>query len=140
MLRMRRWLLVLMLVLLPLRGWVGEAMAGDMLQQHAARMAAHALASEHRHDHTQAHGEHRGHAAHDCLEHASPADGPQDPGEPQAGTDCPTCASCQACSSVALSPFVFVPKVVGFPHPLPEAVQRDYSSAEPALAFKPPRT
>ena len=33
---MHRWLLLIMIALLPLRGWVGDAMAGDMIEQRLA--------------------------------------------------------------------------------------------------------
>jgi len=53
--------------------------------------------------------------------------------------DCGTCAACQVCSSVALSPTVPTIPPGGFSQPRPETGQRDYTSAEALLAFKPPR-
>ena len=129
---MRRWLLILVVLLLPLRAVVGSAMAGQMLQPHGQ---ADATAVHHAHAATGA-----PHApAHDC-EHAAPAAGEAaDDTQPQAGGDCPTCASCQVCSSVALFPDTFQAPVVGFSQPPPQALQGTYASAEPLLAFKPPR-
>lgn len=45
---MRHWFLVLMIALLPLRGWVGDAMAVDMLAQPAhASMAMDGHSEDH---------------------------------------------------------------------------------------------
>jgi hypothetical protein len=59
---MRHWLLVLMIALLPLRGWVGDAMAVEMLSQPAHA----AMAMD---DHGADHGADHGHCA--CDEHAA---------------------------------------------------------------------
>jgi hypothetical protein len=131
---MRRWLLLAMILLLPLRGWVGDAMAAQMLQHRAVEIHAAATGS---HDHDaapQLHG-----FAHDCDEHARVAATEGEQAQPQAAGDCPTCASCQMCSSVALSPNLFPALGHPFSQPRPEAAQPSYASAEPALAFKPPR-
>ena len=126
---MRRWLLVLMLLLLPIRGLVGEVMAAQMLQQHAAAAAPVAMPAATL-------------AGHDCDEHAhAAAVAPDDSTavEKQPTGDCPTCPTCQACSSVALSAAVSAVAAERAAQPPPSALQRDYPSAEPALAFKPPR-
>lgn len=66
---MRHWFLVLMIALLPLRGWVGDAMAVDMLAQPAhATMAM----GDHGSDHGAGHGE--AHAQCACDEHAAAAE------------------------------------------------------------------
>lgn len=131
---MRRWLLVLMLLLLPVRGLVGEVMAGQMLQQQvaAAVQASHdGQAHDHEHGHEAHAGDHAGHAAsdHDGDEHAAA----------QPTADCPTCATCQMCSSVALGTSPAAMAAEPAPQALPHTAQRAYPSAEPALAFKPPR-
>jgi hypothetical protein len=121
---MRRWLLLILAVLLPLRAWVGDAMAGEMLDQ---QVAAHV--------HQQ--GEPPP-AAHDCDHHGAPA-AEQEQAHAHPAADCPTCSACQVCSSVALSPLPPAVTVGVFHHPPPQHVQRAFSSAEPVLAFKPPR-
>lgn len=133
---MRRWLVVLLVLLLPLRALVGEAMAGQMLQQGAALLAtvdadagAEAHAASHGCDH------HPGHAA----QAASDDEEPQATAPDAMTGDCPTCASCQVCSSVALSPSVQAPAAERASQAPPLTVQRPYPSAEPVLAFKPPR-
>jgi hypothetical protein len=133
---MRRWLLVLLVLLFPLRGWIGDAMAAEMLQQHmhaAALQAAHG-----QHDH--AGGRHHAPAGHeDCDHHAAPA-AAADAAQPHATGDCPTCGICQVCSSVALS---LTPVTAAEPEalsqPRPHAVPRGHPSAERLAAFKPPR-
>lgn len=129
---MRHWLVVFMVLLLPLRGLVGDAMAGQMLQQHVAAVAAEPGHAGH-------------HAApalpvHDCAEHQAQAQPAEAPVDAQAPGDCPTCASCQACSSVALSPTVHTPGRLLASQSPPDTVQRAYPSAEPVLDFKPPRS
>lgn len=132
---MRRWLLLVMVLLLPLRAWVGDAMAAEMMGQ---RVAAQAQAEVH-------HGGHHGEAAamvhgHDCDEHAQaqPADDTPGASATPAG-DCPTCASCQACSSVALWPSVAPGSLPRIPQAAPDAPQPAYASADAGHAFKPPR-
>ncbi|MFN3440632.1 MAG: hypothetical protein ACK41V_23255 [Acidovorax sp.] len=63
---MRHWFLVLMIALLPLRGWVGDAMAVEMLAQ-----PAHAAVAIHGHgaDHADPHAMSDAHCA--CAEHAT---------------------------------------------------------------------
>lgn len=131
---MRRWLLVFLVLLLPLRGWVGEAMAGQMPQERMAHVqvakgGVHAHGSEAaEHHHQDGHG-----PSHACPGVAGPGDTGATHG------DCGTCASCQVCSSVALSSTVPVIAPTRFSQPRPETPQRAYTSAESLLAFKPPR-
>ena len=100
--------MILMILLLPLRGWVGDAMAGQMLQEQAAAAVEQQAAPA-------AHG-------HDCDQHGSPGADEQDSAsQAQPGTDCPTCAACQVCSSVAFWPPVTSVPLPSFPHPAPQA-------------------
>jgi hypothetical protein len=120
---MRRWLLLILVLLLPLRGLVGEAMAGEMLAQ--AMQQAHAPQHEHA-------------TAHDCEHHDA-----QHTHEAQAsaGThgDCPTCAACQVCSSAAVIPSAAAPSSNRLSQAPPPAVLLAFHSAEPTHAFKPPK-
>lgn len=121
---MRRWLVLLMLVLLPLRGWVGEAMAGEMVQQ--TLQGAHSAQMQQAADHDDC-------AGHDEAAQASHA------GATSPDGGCGTCASCQACSAVAL---VFPPPAMpaaGFSHAPPVFHAPTFASAERQLAFKPPK-
>lgn len=130
---MRRWLLVFLVLLLPLRGWVGEAMAGQMLHERMTQVQAETG--------VHAHGDPAPeHAHHDGADASHAHSGLAAPGDTaNAHGDCGTCAACQVCSSVALSPSVPIIAPGGFSQPRPDAPQRAYTSAEALLAFKPPR-
>ncbi|MES2936551.1 MAG: hypothetical protein V4864_02640 [Pseudomonadota bacterium] len=138
---MPRWFLLLLILLLPLRGWVGEAMAGEMLARHIAVAAAtgeghmqHA-ADSHAHEHGH---EHRQAPDHDCAGHAH-TDATQADAQtqlPDAG--CNSCASCQACSSIALGFAVPVLPVMDFGQAPPSTRLAHFASAEPRLGHKPP--
>jgi hypothetical protein len=140
---MRRWFVLLLIALLPLRGWVGEALAAPMLAQHVAAAAAHAQvhAQGEGHGAGHAHGTHDAHAAmlHDCAGHtpahdaAAPQDGAaQDPG------DCGTCAACQVCSAVALAVPSASTLVAAFGLARPAQAEPLFASAEPSQGVKPP--
>jgi hypothetical protein len=69
---MRHVLLALLIALLPLRGWVGDAMAVSLVAHPAVHAATHTLApSETVADHCAEHPGHTGHTAH--ADQASPA-------------------------------------------------------------------
>ena len=125
---MSRWLLLLMIALLPLRGWVGDAMAAGMsAQQVQANRAVPAVSQ------VQAP---RHHAVHDdCLEHAT---GPRAAAASADSADCPTCAMCQACSALALvSPAT--ESGVGRPgQQRPAGGAAHFASADAARGLKPP--
>jgi hypothetical protein len=129
---MRRWFVLLLIALLPLRAWVGEAMAGEMLAQQA--VGAHAQADP------VPHGMHAAAkaAAHDCMEgHAAPAHHDSVP-LAHGQDDCPTCAACQVCSSVALN--LEPPRLptTAAPHALPANGPARFASALAARAVEPP--
>jgi len=103
--RMRFWVLVLMMVLLPLRGWTGDAMATDMAVSTAAQQM-HETASAAQADAHLSHQGHSDHATHeaqsevtantaDCLSHA-------DCDQTHNAGHCESCSACQACHNVAL--------------------------------------
>ncbi|HSV81911.1 MAG TPA: hypothetical protein VLK85_22170 [Ramlibacter sp.] len=120
---MRRWLLLLIVALLPLRGWVADAMAGQMLQQFAvAASATEAPANPHEHA--------------DCLGHAGTHD--HAAAAEQEPDDCATCAHCQACSSVALQPAGVAPALARLTHAAPVSPEHVVHSTVPARALKPP--
>ena len=124
---MRRWLLILVMLLLPLRGYMGDAMAGQM---HEGAAGAHAHVAAPADAAPSGHG-------HGCDGHAgTPAT--QD-AQPQADSDAPSCASCQVCSAVALSPAGSSDTASALTHPRPQTIQRAYLSADAGLSFKPPR-
>lgn len=135
-LRMRALLFVLMITLLLVRGWTGDAMANDMalasLQHpHQAHQSttktiaahAHAVSVEAHFDHEPAMP-----AAHDCPGHsAQDADG-----------HCPSCDVCQACHSIALTPAAGGAAPVFGSRTQPRAKAARFASAEAAPGHKPP--
>lgn len=135
---MRRWLLVFLVLLLPVRGWVGEAMAGQMLQERVAQVQMAQAHGGHQQLHHVDQAHHDGSAAGTPhAHHGLVASAPADTGS--AHGDCGTCAACQVCSSVALSPSVPTIPAGAFSQPRPQAIQRSFTSAEALHAFKPPR-
>jgi hypothetical protein len=118
---MRVWLFLLLIALVPLRTWAGDAMA--------IQMAAHASM-----DVTV--GEHAPVAAHaNC--HDTPAESDAASASP-APDHCGTCASCQACFTVAIAT---PPLQIGGqapPHHPPLAAHAQFTSAILALGHKPP--
>jgi hypothetical protein len=127
---MHRWLLILVIALLPLRGWVGEAMAGQMLAQHLpatetiavgahAERAAGSLEPEAR--------------APDCNHGAAGSSLPADSGE---GT-CASCTQCLACSALVLPvTAAAVPAIAAHAQPL--SCGERFASAPAAPLLKPP--
>lgn len=109
---LRSLFLALLIVLLPVRGWVGDAMAGQMLAQQVA--ASQSVASTP--DSTRT-GGHFGHEmavetdAMPCPDHAA-----ADPHHPP-GKACAGCTSCDVCHTVALAP----PALLALPGAAPGA-------------------
>lgn len=131
---MRVFVLALAILLLPLRGWLGDAMAMEMTQQQvvaAVTVVAHEAAS--------AQDAHADHAMHDM---ASTADGMHTghaSHDPAAQPDCQsTCTDCQLCHSVAMTVWPEMPTTGEAPRATPSLAPVAFASAEPAPGFKPP--
>jgi hypothetical protein len=141
---MRALLFVLMIALLLLRGWTGDAMANDMAlaslhqpqQSTTKTIAAHAYGiSEKAHFHPESaipEASNAAQAAHDCAGHA--ADG----AAPAADGHCQSCDACQACHSVALIPSIVEAAPVFGSRSRPHAMAARFASAEAAPGQKPP--
>jgi hypothetical protein len=161
---MHRWFMFLLIALLPLRGWVGEAMAGQMLAQQlvaiekgAARAqpvraagqfgiktphgdcmqaAAASTAAQAGHGH---HGAPGATPAATSAATTSAAD-PTACAHPQAHAagDCASCAQCQACSALA----AVWPSVPQWPSAVafdaPRAGVSAFASATAPRVLKPP--
>ena len=141
---MRPVFFALMIALLLLRGWAGDAMANSMAlaplqhpasesRQLATETAATAAAhteheAAHEAEHQTAHG-----ATHDCAGHA-----PTDDNSPAASTHCQTCDACQACHGVALIPPAASPGAAFSPYTQPPAPAARFASADAAPGKKPP--
>lgn len=134
---MRLLVLVLAIVLLPLRGWLGDAMMLAPVQQASAGHAMHATADGAKAAHAM-HGmplpdDHDMHAAQAAM----------DPGATHDGTDSPhathtTCDTCQFCHSVAVTAWPEVPMSAAAPAHAPIAGTMHFASAEAVPGFKPP--
>ena len=119
---MRVLLLALMIALLPLRGWLGDAMA---VQHPAAATVAgehegHGM--QHLHHTTQDASHAAAHGAHHADSHS----------------DHPDCTSCQVCHSVVLAAMVLPPQGDPLPLAAPRTLQRLHASAEPSPDHRPP--
>lgn len=126
---MRLLVLALMIALLPLRSWAGDAMAVEVAAQALGGPAPAGQAAMD--DCHPQHGQAAGHAmGHD----AAPAD---TQGE-HTSTDCDTCSACQICHSVALTAVLPQALAPVLPAIAPQSSQTRYASAEPAPGLKPP--
>lgn len=135
---MRRLLFIFLIALLPLRGWVGDAMAIGMAAQQV-RVASISASVKHAHaplelvhshqavstDTDGAHVDECHVAADDANSHSK-------------HSHCESCALCQACHSVAISlaaPNALVQLDPALP---PQTIVAHFASADAALGQKPP--
>ncbi|MFZ3139069.1 hypothetical protein [Polaromonas sp.] len=138
---MRHLFFIFMIALLPIGGWVSDAMATGMLatQVQQQQQTATKIVATHTHEMgTQAHQDTEtvvadaAQTAADCPGHASGA-------EPHAAdTHCDSCSVCQACHTVALSPTGTDVTAVFNLSMLPWAAVAQFTSAETALGEKTP--
>ncbi len=149
---MRRFLFVLLVLVLPLRGWIGDAMAVQMAFSGSAHSTAAAEAS-HSGDHAHAHDDHAiGHriGSGSVHDHAAPGDKLAGAGgcDGHVGDDaiaagntdhCGTCAMCQTCHTVAVLNVLAVPEYGPVRLAAPQLAAQGFISAERALALKPPK-
>lgn len=128
---MRRWFLILLIALLPIRGWVGDAMAGQMIGQHLAapNIAEVAVAEQ-----AASLPEHEGCAGHAAGATQAPAEAPAT----DISADCGTCTSCQVCHSVVIAPPSIDSGISPVRHRVAALPGMRFASAEPARGFKPP--
>ena len=141
---MRRLFLALMIALLPLRGWVGDAMATQMATQMAAPLLAQQVVSNggaahvhapmtSMHGHPQTLQADTVSSAVNCLGHA----GSDNPSSSDLA-HCESCVVCQACQTVALAfPVSVFADLFADPEP-PQSVAARFTSAKRALGLKPP--
>lgn len=144
---MRVFLLALMILMLPLRGWTADAMgiqmATEMVSSHAVPTSEYhqnaitivaindqsALASADFNHQTSAQ------TATDCAGHA--ADEAVGSG-PASDSHCGACAACQTCHSVAITTVVTPVAALISASALQQIVSDSFASASPALSQKPP--
>jgi hypothetical protein len=137
---MRIMVLAFMIFLLPLRGWMGDAMAMAMVPttlhptHHATKLVADTglmTASE-----TGFSVRTASSMPSDCNAHLSPDEHPSDGS--QQDDDCSVSASCQICHSIALTAPLPLLAPARLPSAQPQIAARHYASAERTPGFKPP--
>ena len=143
---MRALFFALMIALLPLRGWVGDAMATEMaMMQISHAQAAERGLSGHTGNRVSAESTPLAHhamaavqAAHDCGESAvDDRPGAADDAAGQA-VDCHSCHSCDVCHTLALSRAFEASSPASSALSLFSARTAAFASAEAALGQKPP--
>lgn len=139
---MRTLFLALMIALLPVRGWLGDAMAIEMVRH--AMPAAEAVAGVAQAA-TEAHCHEAGDMAMTAMDNASHAEHAMADGHGD-GSDsdhashqgCGTCTACQVCHSVALGGTELPGIAHDAPQAAPAAPAARFASTEPFLGLKPP--
>ncbi len=135
---MRHLFLIIMIALLPLRGWVSDAMATGMVTAQVQQTTAKIVATYADEAGMQAHQDTEvvvadaSQTAADCSDHAAGG------ADHAADTHCNSCSVCQACHTVVLSPTPTDGSTAFNPRTLPSAVVAQFASAEAALGQKPP--
>lgn len=124
---MRAFVIVLMIALLPLRGWVGAAMAADMALPAATQSGIHAG-----YDDTTTQP---GFLHHDCAMHDS---GAQTGGNDGDGALADGCSACQVCHSVGMESSPMALALLTLPRALLPVVAFHFVSADRALNAEPP--
>ncbi len=115
---MRFVFLVLMIALLPLRGWTEVAMA---MQQTAPELPCHEMVADHGHS----------------VDSVQP-DSASASGNPAEHGECDQCNICQICHSVALYPFTSPLPFVALPTPVQSKGLTLFASVPDAPHLKPP--
>jgi hypothetical protein len=129
---MVRWLMILLMAVLPLHAWAGATLSVARAPGHAPA-AVHATSMPHGSSTADP-----GAVDADCLEHATATHHHAvDQGGDDAGA-CPTCPACHACSPAALLSALPGAAAPGFGAPRPDGAPTRFASAEPAPGFKPP--
>lgn len=137
---MRTLLLALMIALLPIRGWLGDAMAVEMVRHSlpaAEAAVSMATAATEAHCHEAMDDGNSMNMQMDMADHA----GSHDNHSSNDGTGhqgCGTCTACQVCHTVALGGMPLVDIVHSAPQAPPAAHAARFASAEPAQGLKPP--
>jgi hypothetical protein len=148
---MRRVFLILMIALLPLRGWMGDAMAMAMTAPIAPGAMVHVslqnpVATSSIANYVDLTGaiaqfdiQVAAPAHPDCPGHSTQASAAADSNAATDLADCKTCGLCQICHTVALPGNLFgaAPFHINPPAPLPLGSAR-FASALPAPSLKPP--
>lgn len=136
---MRRLFVALMILMLPLRGWIGDVMAMELLQPALQAVHTHAPAaaeaSPHAH-HGDGHAMHDAHAGHGHGAHGA-APGTAD-GHAGHGSSHLACTACQVCHSIAMAEAAPALGGEALPHAAPQAALPHFASADARRLAEPP--
>jgi hypothetical protein len=161
---MRRWFIVLMVLLMPIRGIIGDAMAYAMVTgmpaSHSTALAQHettnSIASKAVNTWTTSDKQHKNMpqmlsaasaaadtAASDTAPSAMPCHmgtmAKSDIPQPEDNnTTTSTCSACQVCHASVLPPFTFAPALLALPSTAPAYTTLAWHSAEPRQLAKNP--
>lgn len=128
---MRHWLLILMIALLPLRGWASDAMALSMwatpASPHQTAAPCHGAPAESVSLQTVASGGHA-HGAQAMAHSGGDADGTVHNG----------CTACDICNVSAISPVTHLHRAATPLHTHRVSAGEDFASAVPQRGSKPP--
>ncbi|MDQ0037729.1 uncharacterized protein involved in copper resistance [Variovorax boronicumulans] len=139
---MRTLLLALMIALLPIRGWLGDAMAVEMVRHSlpaaslVAQEASPASAAVDAHCHEAMEAADDSGGMDTMAHHHDDGSSSNDHGTDHQG--CGTCTACQVCHTVALGGMPLVDIAHSAPQAPPAAHAARFASAEPVLGLKPP--
>jgi hypothetical protein len=135
---MRHLLLALMIVLLPIRGWVGNAMAINMAAQQVLMTQGQVRGA------TLVSGADKASVAastmpDDCPMNAQIKDGKSGDGDQpvETASSC-NCNSCELCAALASFTFSTLATAAFTPHAEPPSRGSRFSSAERVFSLKPP--
>lgn len=137
---MRHLLLILMIALLPLRGWTGDAMATGMAAGQMAQILQGQIATESVAVHAHAASEEAHFDQDVAVQQASPmaADCAGHGADNGDASHCDTCSACQACHAVALAQSAPKALCTFQAFSLPRSAADQFASADAALRQKPP--
>jgi len=133
---MRRWFFVLLILLLPLRGWIGDAMAVQMALP--SQQVPAAVAMQHTAGDAQAAHTHLSFIASAVADDCGGHMGAQDTGDEMDAAHCGACAMCQTCHTVALLQPADLLATTQVSPMSPRVALQLFASAERALLLKPP--
>ncbi len=138
---MHRIFLILLIALLPMRGWIGDATAAQMASQAVvkgtfvlAEEAGSATKTEANHAHMAGTSDHfHAEITIDCASHMANGSSPASDKE-----HCNTCGVCQVCNSVTLAMPSPVAATATIALWVPPYRSTRFTSADRALSLKPP--
>ena len=131
----RTLVLAFMIVLLPVRGWLGDAMAVEMVKH---SMPAAAVMETAMADDSSAMAEHCHESMGDGMGMSAQAGDHGTDRSNGSHDGCGTCTACQVCHTVALGSVDVLNVAHAAPQAAPAAHAIHFASAEPAPGLKPP--